>query len=170
MYIGNYAQLMAEYNRWMNEKLYAACVKLSDDERKRDRGAFFKSIHGTLNHLLLADRLWLPRFSDKTYETKPMGVDLYADFDALRTARVAMDRDIVEWASGVTERWLHEPMTWTSKLYGMTQTHPRWVLVTQMFNHQTHHRGQVTTLLSQQGVDVGITDLPMLPILNEQAR
>lgn len=166
MYAGNYAPLMADYNRWMNEKLYAACAKLSDDERKRDRGAFFKSIHGTLNHILLADRLWLPRFCNKTYETKPMGVDLYADFAELHRARFAMDRDIEEWAAGVTTPWLNEPMTWTSKLYGMTQTHPRWVLVAQMFNHQTHHRGQVTTLLSQQGVDVGITDIPMLPVLN----
>jgi uncharacterized damage-inducible protein DinB len=166
MYAGNYAQLMADYNRWMNEKLYAACAKLSDDERKRDRGAFFKSIHSTLNHILLGDRLWLPRFSGRTYDTKPFGVDLYDDFEELRAARAAMDRDLVEWASAVTSQWLHEPMTWTSKLYGMTQTHARWVLVMQMFNHQTHHRGQITTLLSQQGVDVGITDIPMLPVLN----
>jgi uncharacterized damage-inducible protein DinB len=157
---------MADYNRWMNEKLYAGCAKLSDEERKRDRGAFFKSIHGTLNHILLGDRLWLPRFADKTYDTKPMGTDLYADFTALRAARAAMDSDILDWAAGVTPQWLNEPMTWTSKLYGITQTHPRWVLVTQMFNHQTHHRGQVTTLLSQQGVDVGVTDIPMLPTLN----
>ncbi len=166
MYTGNYAQLMAEYNRWMNEKLYAACAKLSDAERKRDRGAFFKSIHGTLNHLLLGDRWWLPRFSHRTYETQPIGVDLYSDFTELRAARAAMDRDILEWAAGVTAQWLNEPMTWTSKLYGITQTHPRWVLVSQMFNHQTHHRGQITTLLSQQGIDVGVTDIPMLPGLN----
>ena len=166
MYTGNYAQLMAEYNRWMNEKLYAACAKLSDDERKRDRGAFFKSIHGTLNHLLLGDRWWLPRFTGKTYHTGSIGEDLYADFIELRAAREAMDRDILDWARTVTSEWLDEPMTWSSKLYGFTQTHPRWVQVTQMFNHQTHHRGQVSTLLSQQGIDVGITDIPMLPLLN----
>lgn len=166
MYAGNYAQLMADYNRWMNQKLYAACAKLSDDERKRDRGAFFKSIHGTLNHLLLGDRWWLPRFNGKVYDTKPIGVDLYEDFAELCAARTAMDREILEWAAGVTSQWLNEPMTWTSKLYHVTQTHPRWVLVAQMFNHQTHHRGQITTLLSQQGIDAGITDLPMLPLLN----
>ena len=166
MYTGNYPQLMAEYNRWMNEKLYVACARLPDEERKRDRGAFFKSIHGTLNHLLLGDRWWLGRFNGKTYETTAMGVDLYADFAELRAARADMDREITEWAAGVTAVWLNEPMTWTSKVYGFTQTQPRWVLVTQMFNHQTHHRGQVTTLLSQQGIDVGATDIPPLPILH----
>lgn len=165
MYTGNYAQLMAQYNCWMNEKLYDACAKLSDEERKRDRGAFFKSIHGTLNHLLLGDRWWMPRFTNKTYDTKPIGVDLYDDFVELRAARAAMDRDILGWADGVTTQWLNESMTWSSKVYQFTQTQPRWVQVTQMFNHQTHHRGQVTTLLTQQGIDVGITDIPMLPIL-----
>lgn len=165
MYTGNYAQLMAEYNRWMNEKLYTACAKLSDAERKRDRGAFFKSVHGTLNHLLLGDRWWLGRFTGKTYETKAIGVDLYADFTELRAVRAVMDREIVDWAAGVTTAWLQEPMTWTSKTYGFTQTQPRWVLVTQMCNHQTHHRGQITTLLSQQGIDIGVTDIPPLPVL-----
>ena len=58
-----YCQLMARYNRWMNERLYALCAGLDDDERKRDRGAFFGSIHGTLNHLLWGDRMWLGRFT-----------------------------------------------------------------------------------------------------------
>lgn len=166
MFAGNYAQLMAEYNRWMNEKLYAACAPLADEERKRDRGAFFKSIHGSLNHILWGDRAWLARFNGKRYDTGPVGADLYADFAELRAARAAMDREILDWAAGVTPGWLQEPMTWTSRLYGFTQTQPRWVLVTQMFNHQTHHRGQIATLLSQLGVDVGVTDLPLLPVLN----
>lgn len=166
MFAGNQAQLMAEYNRWMNEKLYAACIPLPDEERKRDRGAFFKSIHGSLNHLLWGDRAWLGRFNGKRYDTGPVGVDLYADFAELRAARAAMDREILDWAAGVTSAWLQEPMTWTSRLYGFTQTQPRWVLVTQMFNHQTHHRGQITTLLSQLGVAVGVTDLPLVPILS----
>ena len=88
MFDGTYALLMAEYNQWMNGKLYAGCARLSDEERKRDRGAFFKSIHGTLNHLVWGDRAWLPRFNGKSYPTGPAGVDLYDDFDALtRRAR-----------------------------------------------------------------------------------
>jgi uncharacterized damage-inducible protein DinB len=160
MFTGTYALLMAEYNGWMNEKIYAGCTKLSDQERKRDRGAFFKSIHATLNHLLWGDRAWLSRFNGKSYPTA-----LPEDFEELRTARIAMDEEILTWARAVTPEALAEPMTWTSKMYGFTQTHPRWVQVVQMFNHQTHHRGQVHTMLTAAGLDVGATDVPMLPIL-----
>ena len=160
MFSGTYALLMAEYNGWMNEKVYSACAKLSDEERKRDRGAFFKSIHATLNHLLWGDRAWLSRFNGKSYPTV-----LHEDFEELRAARVAMDEEILTWARAVTPEALAEPMTWTSKMYGFTQTHPRWVQVVQMFNHQTHHRGQVHAMLTAAGLDVGATDVPMLPIL-----
>lgn len=165
MYRGNYAQLMAEYNRWMNQKTYEGCAKLSDDERKRNLGAYFDSIHGTLNHILWGDRIWLGRFTGNPYPTGNIREWLHHDFEALRAARAALDEDIRTWAAGVTEEWLREPMTWKSGLYGVTRTHPRWVFVTQMFNHQTHHRSQVVTLLMQLSVDVGITDLPMLPLL-----
>jgi uncharacterized damage-inducible protein DinB len=162
---GGYPSLMAEYNRWMNERLYALCAELTDETRKQDRGAFFKSIHGTLDHLLWGDRAWLPRFNGKTYPTERTGPWLYDDFDDLRGARVAMDDDILAWARNATPQWLSETMTWTSRMYGFTQTQPRWILVTQMFNHQTHHRGQLATLLTQIGVDLGITDIPVLPAL-----
>ena len=166
MFDGTYALLMAEYNRWMNEKVYAGAARLNDEERKRDRGAFFKSIHGTLNHLVWGDRAWLPRFNGKAYPTGPAGVDLYEHFDALHAARVEMDQEILAWARGVTPAELAEPMTWQSRMYGFTQTHPRWVQVVQMFNHQTHHRGQVHAMLTAAGVDVGPTDVPVLPLLN----
>jgi uncharacterized damage-inducible protein DinB len=162
---GTYPLLMAEYNRWMNERLYAVCADLSDDVRRADRGAFFKSIHGTLDHILWGDRMWLPRFNGKAYAAGAVGEWLYGDFDELRAARAEMDREILAWARGVTPQWLAGEMTWTSRTYGFTQTQPRWVLVTQMFNHQTHHRGQVTTLLSQVGVDPGATDIQALPVL-----
>lgn len=165
MFQGNYAQLMADYNRWMNEKLYDACAKLSDDERKRQRGAYFDSIHGTLNHILWGDRIWLGRFNGKDYPSPPIREWLHGDFAALRAARINHDKEIGDWAAGVSEAWLREPMTWKSSLYSVTRTHPRWVFVTQMFNHQTHHRAQVATLLFQCDIDIGITDLPMLPAL-----
>jgi uncharacterized damage-inducible protein DinB len=166
MFDGTYALLMAEYNRWMNEKLYAGCSRLTDEERTRDRGAFFKSIHRTLNHLLWGDRAWLPRFNGKTYAAGPAGVDQYDDFGALTAARAEMDGEILAWARAVSPAELAEPMTWTSKMYGFTQTQPRWVQVVQMFNHQTHHRGQVHAMLTAAGVDVGPTDVPVLPLLN----
>ena len=165
MFTGTYALLMAEYNRWMNEKVYGACAKLSDEERKRDRGAFFKSIHATLNHLLWGDRAWLSRFNGKSYPMDP-----YEDFEALRASRVAMDDEILTWARAVTPEALAEPMTWTSRMYSFTQTHPRWVQAVQMFNHQTHHRGQVHAMLTAAGLDVGATDVPMVPILGGDHR
>ncbi len=166
MFTGSYPALMADYNKWMNERMYAAAATLSDEDRKRDRGAFFKSIHGTLNHLVWGDRAWFGRLSGRSYPITPLGQELLADFEELRAERATLDADIVTWAGAVTPEWLAEPMTWTSRLYGFTQTHPRWVQVVQMFNHQTHHRGQVHALLTSFGVDMGPTDVPVLPILN----
>lgn len=165
MFAGTYPALMAEYNLWMNGKAYAGAARLSDEDRKRDRGAFFKSIHATLEHLVWVDGIWLRRFNEPTHPGAPIGQPLYPDFDRLRAAREQLDGEVLEWARGVTNQWLAEPMTWTSVIYGFTQTHPRWVQIVQMFNHQTHHRGQVHAMLTSAGIDVGHTDLPMLPLL-----
>jgi len=147
----------------MNQKLYAVCAEIDDVERKRDRGAFFKSIHGTLNHLLFGDRVWLGRFAAKDYAIAPMGVDLYDDFADLQAARIEMDEDILAWSAGLSEAGLSESLSWTSGVDGVTRSRPRWLLASHMFNHQTHHRGQLTTLLCQMGHDVGPTDLPWTP-------
>ena len=158
--------MMAEYNRWMNGKVYLSCDGIPDAERKADRGAFFKSIHSTLNHLLWGDRAWLGRFTGNNFGLPKIGTDLYADFAQLRREREATDVAIVDWASRLNPDWLATELTWTSVLDGKTRTLPLWAVVTQMFNHQTHHRGQVTTLLAQRGIDIGETDLPWLPALN----
>ena len=128
----------------MNRKVYNVCVGIDDAERRRDRGAFFRSIHGTLNHLLFGDRARMGRLSGRQYAIAPMGVDLYDDFQELRAARAA-DQDILEWTADLTEAWLREPLTWTSGVDGITRTRPRWLLASHLFNHQTHHRGQLTT-------------------------
>jgi uncharacterized damage-inducible protein DinB len=166
MYQGNRWQLLADYNTWMNVRLYEICASLTEEERRRDRGAFFKTIHSTLNHILWGDRVWMTRFTGQAYSpTVPIGTDLYADFDELRGARAVMDEEIHQWASDLTEAWLQAPFPFVSQVYDVTRVQPAWVYVTHMFNHQTHHRGQVTTLLSQSGMDPGITDIPMMPQL-----
>jgi uncharacterized damage-inducible protein DinB len=167
MFQGNFVQLMAAYNQWQNAAVYAAAAKLSDAERKADRGAFFKSVHGTLNHLMWGDSLWFARFVDEPLVPNPIGEDLYADFADMARARALLDARILAWSETVSTEWLQDSVTWSSKLYGFTQTIPRWVQVQHFFNHQTHHRGQLGTLLTQCGVAVGITDLPMLPLLHE---
>ncbi len=167
MFQGNFAQLMATYNQWQNQTIYQAAAKLDDTQRKENRDAYFKSIHGTLNHIVWGDLIWMARFTDEPLAPKAVGEDLYPDFAELCEARIALDLRIMQWADSLSQAWLDEPTTWTSKLYGMTQTVPRWVQVQHLFNHQTHHRGQIGTLLNQYGIDVGITDIPMLSLLNQ---
>ena len=112
MYRGNRWQLLADYNAWMNERLYAVCGSMSDDERKRNRGAFFKSIHSTLNHILWADRNWMTRLAGKSYSPAlSLGTDVFADFDELSAARAALDAEIGDWAGGLTDEQLNAPYT-----------------------------------------------------------
>src|SRR5271154_1812473 len=156
---------LARYNRWMNEKLYAVAAKLTDEERKRDRAGFFKSIHGTFNHLLVADRVWMGRFTGVSLHGDEMGPggirsldqELYADFDELRLERGKTDHEIESWVAGLSAESLAAPLRYTRK--GKTYDDPLWWSVAHLFNHQTHHRGQVTTLLMQAGLDPGVTDL-----------
>jgi uncharacterized damage-inducible protein DinB len=163
-----YVRTMAHYNRWMNEKIYTACDTLQDGQRKADRGAFFRSIHSTLNHLLWGDYMWVGRFTQgtalaKAYPKGTLGTDLHGDWDALKQARIAMDEDILAWSEAVDPEWLARDFSWYSGLTKSTRTRPAWLLVAHLFNHQAHHRGQVTTLLSQCGIDPGVTDLMLMP-------
>lgn len=158
-----YTRTMAAYNRWMNERLYDCCAKLSDAKRKRDVGAFFKSIHGTLNHLLLGDRIWLGRFTGEPFIVESLDQELYADFDELRRERTKTDDGITAWVSSLTEEDLEGELSYTSVVNPKPRRYPLWFAVVHFFNHQTHHRGQLTTLLSQRGIDPGVTDLIWLP-------
>ena len=150
---------MAEYNAWMNARLYDCCAPIPDVERKRDAGAFFKSIHGTLNHLLAADRIWMARFTGQPVTVKGLDAELYSDFDELRRERVKTDAAISEWVNGLSEADLDGTLRYTSIVNPQPRANPMWLAVTHFFNHQTHHRGQLTTLLTQRGIDPGVTDL-----------
>ena len=160
-----YVQRMARYNRWQNENLYGVADRLSVGERQRERGAFFGSIQKTLNHLLWGDQIWMCRFTDmpKPEGGIPESVALYADWERLKTERAAFDRKILDWASTVQPDWLAADQTYFSGAIGREVTKPRWVLVTHMFNHQTHHRGQVHCMLTQAGGRPSDTDLPFMP-------
>jgi uncharacterized damage-inducible protein DinB len=162
-----YCQTMAAYNGWMNRKVYEAAAPLSDQVRKADRGAFFRSIHSTLNHILWGDRVWLARFNHKTYPVGGMGVDLHEEFGALLEARRAMDEELMAWAAQLDDAQLAGTLTWFSGVAQRELSRPRWLCVTQMFNHQTHHRGQVSTLIKQAGIDIGVTDLPWAPLIRD---
>ena len=161
-----YARTLARYNRWMNERLYALCDAIPDEERRRDRGAFFRSIHGTLNHLVYSDLAFLSRFTGDPPEVPPLGVELYDSWSELAAVRTKLDARLDAWTAGLSDAWLAAPFTFTSRVDGVTRTLPAWLLVVHLFNHQTHHRGQLTTLLSQMGRDPGITDLSFMPGLS----
>ena len=158
-----YCRLMARYNRWMNERLYAMALKLPHEERVRDVGAFFKSLHGTLAHIVWADRLWLARFTGQQFEAPAWGQGWIDDFDALTRRREEADAMIGDWSDRITSEWLAGVLRYRAKLDGKERSIPASVAVVHFFNHQVHHRGQVTTLLSQIGVDPGATDLLWLP-------
>lgn len=159
----HYAQLMAQYNEWMNTKVYRVCASLPEAALHEDRGAFFQSIYLTLNHIAYSDLAFLSRFTGQPAEVPPLGQDLFGGFERLHAEREQLDGRLLAWSSTLTPDWLAEPLTYVSKVDGQQRTVVRWVLVTHLFNHQTHHRGQVTTLLTQMGLDVGSTDIPFMP-------
>ena len=160
-----YVQRMARYNRWQNESLYGAADRLSDAERRSDRGAFFQSIHGTLSHILWADGVWMSRFEKS--ERPPGGIKesvlLYPDWDGLKARRAAMDTFIVMWADGLKDKSLECNLSWFSGSAQRDITRPAWELVTHFFNHQTHHRGQVHAMLTHAGGKPYETDLWLTP-------
>lgn len=155
-------QLMARYNRWMNQRLYLVCQSLPDELLKADLGAFFGSIYATLNHLLFADNAWMARFQNQSVPYR-LGQEIYSDFADLTTAREQFDQAIIDFTEKLTSAWLAADIHYYSGIDNRTRSLPAWALLTHMFNHQTHHRGQITTLLTQQGVDVGVTDIPWMP-------
>ena len=162
--------LMAEYNEWMNAKLYEAAKSLPGEDLIVNRKAFFGSILGTLNHLVVGDTIWLKRFATHPANyaaleliknlPNPTSLDqlLFTDIQSLAKHRKLLDQVITEWTRSITDYDLSHVLSYTNTR-GMTSHKNFYSLVMHFFNHQTHHRGQATTLLSQANVDVGVTDL-----------
>lgn len=169
----NHFQLMSQYNQWMNDKLYSASATLSEEILAKDQGAFFKSILGTLNHIMVGDTIWLKRFAEhpsrqpaldsvrNTRRPDSLNQLIYTDIDMLSDKRKELDQIIIDWCQQITEEDLSHDISF-STMKGDPFTKSFGSLVLHFFNHQTHHRGQATTLLSQHGVDVGVTDLLVL--------
>jgi len=173
MKVIDHVRLMGRYNRWMNERLYAAAARLEPEQLAADRGAFFGSILGTLNHLMVGDLVWLKRFA--THPAKhtaldplkavsmPVSVDqfLWDDMGRLREERERLDAMIEAWTAELSNEDLDHMLDYRNTK-GVRSIKRFGSLVLHMFNHQTHHRGQATTLLSQLGLDMGATDLLLL--------
>jgi len=163
-------ELMAEYNQGMNESIYQAASKLSEADLAKDQGAFFGSIINTLNHILVGDTIWLQRFAShlvgfpvldyvRELETpKSLKTVLYSEFYLLKEKRKEMDELVRSFTEELNEEIISSSFPYKNtegrsfkKNFGHVLQH--------FFNHQTHHRGQVSTLLSQNGIDLGVTDL-----------
>lgn len=170
MNVRDHVVLMAAYNEWMNLRLYAAAGRLSAQELLADRKAFFGSIMGTLNHIVVGDTLWLKRFAahpanhialDPVRQLPaPASLDQvpFADFGSLSDHRKLLDHVIKQWAESLTAQDLEHVLRYANTK-GVVSNKRFASLVMHFFNHQTHHRGQATTLLFQAGQDVGVTDL-----------
>ena len=152
-------RFLAEYNTWMNTRLYAVCAEIPDAERKTTRAAFFGSIHGTLNHLMVADLLWLARFRGQSQPPLRLDQILHDDFGELRAAREALDGEIAGFFAGLDQSWLDGTITYSMITRPETVTEPVAPLLMHFFNHQTHHRGQAHALLTRLGREAPALDL-----------
>ncbi|BES73058.1 DinB family protein [Marinobacter nanhaiticus D15-8W] len=167
--------LMADYNAWMNIELYTHASKLVPETRRQDMGAFFGSIESTLNHILVADIVWLRRFEShpsafatlKNLSDFPhpesLGRLLFDEFTLLHESRKNMDALLIRFIEETDEQDYDVPLHYRNSK-GMPFTKPFGPLLMHLFNHQTHHRGQASALFNQLGVDIGVTDLlPRIP-------
>ena len=163
-------RLLAQYNEWMNAKVYEAAAQVAPDQLAQDRGAFFGSVLGTLNHIMVGDIIWLKRLGThpaghRSLEPvrqleRPASLDqiIHRDLGGLREQRGKLDAIIVAWAAELSAADLDHVLEYRN-MKGVPMRKLFGSLVLNLFNHQTHHRGQATTLLSQAGLDVGVTDL-----------
>ncbi len=151
-------RMLADYNRRANESLYAACGQLSDDERKLTRPAFFHSIHGTLNHIMVGDRIWMTRFEGGEVASTNLDAILYEDFGDLLSARRAEDRRIDNFVANLDGGWFDGDIVYVNNA-GARCADPKPMILAHFFNHQTHHRGQIHDMLSQTAVAPPSLDL-----------
>ncbi len=160
-----YAQMMARYNRWQNTSIFTAASGLDDAARRLDRGAFFKSIHGTLSHLFWGDTIWMSRFDgwDAPSKNIPDSTEFAPDWDAFCKARAVADQRIIDWAAKLASADFIGDLTWYSGAMKREFSRPRALLIMQLFNHQTHHRGQTHAMLTAAGARPDDTDLPFMP-------
>lgn len=150
---------LARYNAWANHKLYAAAAKLTDDQYRADRGVFFKSLHGTLNHLLVVDRIWLARFTGDSAAAPRLDAILFEAFDDLSAARQAEDTRIIAFVDGLDEAALSRTFAYRRATVPERYEQRLGPALDHLFNHQTHHRGQAHAILTGCAAEAPSLDL-----------
>ena len=151
---------MAAYNRWANRRLYAAAAVLPDESYRRPAGAYFGSLHGTLNHLLVVDRNWMARIEGTGEPQNKLNAILFEDLGELRAAREREDERIIGYVDGLSAAEIDADFDYATTS-GKPQRQPRWEAMAHFFNHQTHHRGQAHAILSR----LGVAEPPVLDLL-----
>ena len=161
----DYVLLMARYNTWQNQNLIHAASSLDQAARQAERGAFFGSIEKTFSHLLWGDGIWLSRFEgrDPSATYKMDSTTLIETWETYQQDRAALDRQILDWAHRVPPEWFDGDLTWYSGMSGRSAHRPRKMLAVQLFNHQTHHRGQIHAMLTAAGAKPDATDVQAMP-------
>ncbi len=160
-------QTFAAYSAWANGRLYDACGQLPDEEYKKVRPAFFKSLHGTLNHILVGDRIWLARLQGDEYDRPPLDTELYEDLKSLRAARTEQDAAMASFVDGLNEGQYASIIVYGNPGGPEYRDRIRQILA-HVFNHQTHHRGQAHDQLSQTSVEPPPLDLIYFMRLRER--
>lgn len=158
-----YIAEMAAYTRWQNEHIYRSCEDIGPEERKRDRGMFFGSMHNTLEHICVVNYSILTFLEGVLPGRNPSGQPAWPDWDKLKSVRLEQDNLLSTGAGEWTEDWLAAKTTARDPQVENFPSIPRWVMVVQLFNHGTHHRSQVTSALHAMGIDYGATDIPWRP-------
>jgi uncharacterized damage-inducible protein DinB len=143
--------MMAQYNSWANTRLYRMASQLPDEQYRRDVGAYFKSLHGTLNHLLATDRIWMHHLTGAGDHPTKLTAIVFDDLPSLTAARREEDERIINFVQGLTEMQLEEMWDYQT-LNGTPQKQQRREILAHLFNHQTHHRGQAHTILTVPGI------------------
>jgi uncharacterized damage-inducible protein DinB len=151
-------QMLACYNKLANHKLYETCAQLPDAERKCRRPAFFRSIHGTLNHILVGDRIWMTRFVGGTIPSTGLDMIIYQDFEELWAARTAEDDRIEAFITHLPDGFLMRTIEYINSK-GIVYSDPAPLLLAHFFNHQTHHRGQIHDMITQTEISPPMLDM-----------
>ncbi|QDY69173.1 DinB family protein [Qingshengfaniella alkalisoli] len=161
MITADYCRMMARYNDWQSRSQLTSAGALQQQDRDMDRGAFFGSITGTLNHLLWGDRMWMSRFSNVEKPGMPISAspEMTGSWEAYVAMRESTNQIILDWANKLTDAALGGDLHWYSGALKRDVTKPLAVCVVHFFNHQTHHRGQVHAMLTAAGLVPDDTDL-----------
>jgi uncharacterized damage-inducible protein DinB len=155
----NHFAMFAAYNRWANEKLYEAASQLCDADYRKNCSVAFESMHGTLNHILVGDTIWMARFQQSQTAISSLNAIQHDEFELLRTARRSMDQDIILYISNLDAHQLNRSFTYNLVSQPGAMTQKLSPALAHLFNHQTHHRGQAHAILTRLTGEAPALDL-----------